>query len=281
VHDLAVLKAEGHSLAHLSVGDSDSVRVGERVIAIGSPLSLETTVSDGIVSAIRKQADGTIFQITAPISPGSSGGVLLDTTGRAIGVTTAYIAEGQNLNFAVPINFAKSLLRSNEVVDLEVALLLERRRQLERTLDRQRKEEETRRLRDRVRELEDEVRREEERDHLAVLEASLPQRWINEKGEIYEIRITGDTLTEKLLYSPNPWVCNLGRKASGWSGTCRGSIGIRCEDKYRQLEVELLESVSIVSPKRLEGTSEAAHFDCDGKKLATRIDHWTMTPTTH
>jgi len=77
--------------------------VGERIIVYGSPLGLENTVSDGIVSAIRDVPDyGRIIQITAPISPGSSGSPVLNMQGEVIGIATFQMIEGQNLNFAIP-----------------------------------------------------------------------------------------------------------------------------------------------------------------------------------
>jgi tetratricopeptide (TPR) repeat protein len=77
--------------------------VGERVIVYGSPLGLENTVSDGIVSAIRDIPDyGRIIQITAPISPGSSGSPVLNLQGEVIGIASFQMVEGQNLNFAIP-----------------------------------------------------------------------------------------------------------------------------------------------------------------------------------
>ena len=77
--------------------------VGERIIVYGSPLGLENTVSDGIVSAIRDIPDyGRIIQITAPISPGSSGSPVLNMKGEVIGIATFQFIEGQNLNFAIP-----------------------------------------------------------------------------------------------------------------------------------------------------------------------------------
>jgi S1-C subfamily serine protease len=77
--------------------------VGERIIVYGSPLGLENTVSDGIVSAIRDIPDfGRIIQITAPISPGSSGSPVLNMQGEVIGIATLQMVEGQNLNFAIP-----------------------------------------------------------------------------------------------------------------------------------------------------------------------------------
>lgn len=77
---------------------------GERIVAIGSPRGLELTVSEGIVSSLRSDPMiGTLLQITAPISPGSSGGPILNRRGEVVGVASWVMAEGQNLNFAVPV----------------------------------------------------------------------------------------------------------------------------------------------------------------------------------
>lgn len=112
--DLAIIKAHGRNFKRLALGDSDRVRVGEDVVAIGNPLSLESTVSNGIVSAVRTVEDqgGKFLQITAPISPGSSGGPLFNMVGEVVGITTMYLKGGENLNFAIPVNDAKVLLRS-------------------------------------------------------------------------------------------------------------------------------------------------------------------------
>jgi len=86
----------------LSVGVSVP-EVGERIIVIGNPLGLERTVSDGIVSAVRDVPNfGNIIQITAPISPGSSGSPVVNMKGEVIGVATFQLMEGQNLNFVIP-----------------------------------------------------------------------------------------------------------------------------------------------------------------------------------
>ena len=110
--DLALIKTHGKTFRTLTVGNSDQVQVGEEVVAIGNPLSLESTVSNGIVSGFRtaKNLGGKFLQITTPISPGSSGGPLFNMAGEVVGITTMYLEGGENLNFAIPINDAKLLL---------------------------------------------------------------------------------------------------------------------------------------------------------------------------
>jgi len=95
--------------------------VGEKIMVIGSPLGLEATVSDGIVSAKRKFPPfGTVIQITCPISPGSSGSPVMNMMGEVIGIATFQIQQGQNLNFAIPISHAKAL-KAVEGVELTAA----------------------------------------------------------------------------------------------------------------------------------------------------------------
>lgn len=109
--DIAVLRVDGYGLPTLSLGNSDSVHVGAPLIVIGSPLGLENTVSTGIVSGHRKEPAGyQLIQITAPASPGSSGGPVLSLDGTVIGIAVSQMRSGQNLNFAVPINYARGLL---------------------------------------------------------------------------------------------------------------------------------------------------------------------------
>ena len=111
IRDLALLKINGAgNFIPVVLGDSDLVSVGERVVAIGNPKGLENTVSDGLVSAVRDMNGTKLIQISAPISPGSSGGALFNMNGEVIGITSSSFDEGQNLNFAVAINHAKNEL---------------------------------------------------------------------------------------------------------------------------------------------------------------------------
>ena len=109
--DLVVLKISGTRAGALVLGDSESVQVGETVYAVGNPQGLEGTFSQGIVSSVRKVATDKLLQITAPISPGSSGGPVLNSKGEVIGVSVATFKGGQNLNFAIPSNYLLALLK--------------------------------------------------------------------------------------------------------------------------------------------------------------------------
>jgi tetratricopeptide (TPR) repeat protein len=111
-HDLCRLQVEGLKAVAVQVRKSSTLEVGQRVYAIGAPEGLELTFSEGVVSALRDFSDGRIIQTTAPISSGSSGGGLFDTLGRLVGITSARIIEGQNLNFAVPGEWVLALEQS-------------------------------------------------------------------------------------------------------------------------------------------------------------------------
>ena len=110
--DLAIIKIHGKTFPTLTLGNSDQIQVGEEVVAIGNPLGLELTVSNGILSGIRsdEKEDGKLLQITAPISRGSSGGPLFNMFGEVVGINVMFLEGGESLNFAIPVNDAKSLL---------------------------------------------------------------------------------------------------------------------------------------------------------------------------
>ncbi len=113
--DIALIKIKpDNGLPTVALGDSDVVRVGEWVIAIGNPFGLEQTVTAGIVSAkgrvIGAGAYDNFIQTDASINPGNSGGPLFNMQGKVIAINTAIVAQGQGIGFAIPINMAKSIL---------------------------------------------------------------------------------------------------------------------------------------------------------------------------
>ena len=109
-HDLAILEVSESSVQPLFLGDSDAVVIGDTVYVTGNPKGyLEGTFSHGLISAIRELSTTKLFQLTAPISSGSSGGPVLNNKGEVIGVSVAQIRDGQNLNFAIPSNYLNSI----------------------------------------------------------------------------------------------------------------------------------------------------------------------------
>ncbi len=120
INDIAILKIQDKNLPYLELGDSNSVELGQDVIAIGNALGeFHDTVSKGIVSGLSrniipltefgKQAEQLrgLIQTDAAINPGNSGGPLTDIQGKVIGINTATVAMAQNIGFAIPINYAK------------------------------------------------------------------------------------------------------------------------------------------------------------------------------
>jgi serine protease Do len=114
--DLALLQIRlPEGVTWLDLGDSDSLRVGDLVLAIGNPFGYAHTITSGIISAkgrvIGAGPYDDFLQTDAAIHPGNSGGPLIDIRGRVIGINTAVAAEGPNIGFAIPINLARTVVR--------------------------------------------------------------------------------------------------------------------------------------------------------------------------
>lgn len=114
--DIALIKVDAQDLPFVELGDSDSLEVGDWVMAIGNPFGLNHTVTAGIVSAkgrvIGVGPYDDLIQTDAAINPGNSGGPLFNMKGEVVGINTVIIATGQNLGFAVPITMVRSVLDS-------------------------------------------------------------------------------------------------------------------------------------------------------------------------
>lgn len=109
-NDIALIKINGNDFNYMELGDSNTISQGQNVYAIGSPLGLENTMSQGIISNVNRVIDNTTYiQISVPIAPGSSGGALINSYGKVIGITSAGFGGTGDLNLAVPINIAKKL----------------------------------------------------------------------------------------------------------------------------------------------------------------------------
>lgn len=118
--DLALLKLEPDdppvdSFKHVLLGNAKDLEVGDRLFAIGSPLGLERTVTEGILSTKTRQVEGTLFlQTTAQINPGNSGGPLFNLRGEVVGVTNMKMLFGEGLGFAIPVDRVKYFLDHRE-----------------------------------------------------------------------------------------------------------------------------------------------------------------------
>jgi S1-C subfamily serine protease len=242
-HDIAILKLDGRDFQTLALGDSGRVQVGEEVVAIGSPLSLETTVSNGIIGAIRQLGDDSAdtLQITAPISPGSSGGPLFNMRGEVIGITAFQLTQGQNLNFAIPINLAKRFLNDPNLVigdlpgtreDIDVSLVKPTQSQP------------------------DDAPKRTNQD------GTFPREWIQTaSGSLVTIRVDGDYLYEQgsiqgntIYFQQATFICDTKKQGSQWIGKCSYTYTLHSGKRCSSLDMS--ELITVVSPQRIEGESE-------------------------
>jgi S1-C subfamily serine protease len=112
INDLILLSVPTLEVDKLALSEK-TPEIGEKIYAIGNPKGLSGTISEGIVSGIRKIENNDLIQITAPISPGSSGGPIINNNGEVIAVSVASLTSGQNLNFAIPAKYVNNILSKN------------------------------------------------------------------------------------------------------------------------------------------------------------------------
>ena len=115
-NDLAILKVSDSIVQPLPLGDSDAVQLGDTVYISGNPKESEGTFSDGIISGRREIGNQTLLQMTAPISPGGSGGPVLNEKGEVIGLSFVTLEDGQSLDCVIPSNYLKALISKSEAV---------------------------------------------------------------------------------------------------------------------------------------------------------------------
>jgi tetratricopeptide (TPR) repeat protein len=123
-NDLVILKVKADGMPVVKLGVIEKANIGESVYVISSPVGFENTISDGLLSGIRMIDERSeILQITAPVSPGSSGGPVFNGKGEVVGVVTMLIKEAQNLNFAMPVKLIKDKIRSKSVTAISESRL--------------------------------------------------------------------------------------------------------------------------------------------------------------
>jgi S1-C subfamily serine protease len=240
-NDLVVLNVElqTHTVRSLSLGDSDNVRVGEPIVVVSNPEGLEQTVSNGLISGIRELDGRKLFQITAPISEGSSGGPVFNERGEVIGVIVSSLESGQNLNFAVPINYAKPMLQAPNAVLISA---LPKRKI---------------------------ISDESSKNKAVGIPENLPRFWKNTlTGEKTEIRIDGDYIYEEqkerrtlgVAFGEIETHCETKRNGSEWWGKCNHSISAFNLQSLNSTLCSWVtqEVITSVTASRLEGKSQNA-----------------------
>ncbi len=111
--DILILKIVDHAFPAITMGNSDILKIGQKIYAIGSPMGFENTITEGIISGLRtsEEKNKSFIQVSTAISPGSSGGAVVNAKGELIGITTLSVTKGQNLNFAIPINEVQAVYK--------------------------------------------------------------------------------------------------------------------------------------------------------------------------
>lgn len=250
-NDLAILEVEASGVGTVALGDSDDVRVGEPIVVVSNPEGLEQTVSNGLISGIRDLDGRKLFQISAPISEGSSGGPVFNGRGEVIGIVVSSLQSGQNLNFAVPINYAKPLLQAPNKVP--IAALPKRKIVFE-------DDSKSKMTADQPHQVPDDLPR-FWKYTLSGLETEIrvDEVYLYENAESYRV------VTAFGEFS-NEAHCETKRSGSEWSGKCRYVISwIGSYFSPRTCSVETSEVITSVTDTRIEGKSQPIDYSPRGQ----------------
>lgn len=250
--DLAILQVSGYDLPIAELGDSDTVQTGDSVVIIGNPLGvLEGSLSAGVVSSIRnlEHAGFRIIQTDAAANPGNSGGPLVNSAGKVVGIVSFKIQGTESLNFVIPINYARGLLSSGESFSLEELVV-----RLSNSTE----------------------------DLFATNKPQFPQRWKSlESGTTKIIRLEGDNMYVETILSETQrqagsfTLAELQKVGEKYVGRIRGAftcswIGFTAfvgrHEKSNRCETSSPIEITMLTPTRIEGVTESyppnTEFDC-------------------
>jgi S1-C subfamily serine protease len=242
--DIAIIKIAGFDLPSVTLGNSNAVQVGERVLTMGSPLGLQGSVTTGVVSSIRDDPFGGGFkmiQTDASVNPGNSGGPLVNGNGEVVGIIRYKIGGTENLNFAVPVNYLRGMLEA----PLTPISLDELRAKLAKKTD------------------------------VFQNSEAFPSRWKSlVSGTIRIVRRDGDRIYTEMLVSEADkqagefGISDLKKIGDSYSGTL--SVGIVCRNAFNVITnrhtFQFHTELTSVTPTRIEGWSmvppKEAKFNC-------------------
>jgi len=239
--DIAIIQIDGFGLPSLPLGNSDSVRVGDPVVLIGNPLGLEGSVSSGVVSSVRALEAGTrVIQTDASANPGNSGGPLLNRRGDVIGILSFKLRGAENLNFVVPINYARGPLEKDRGLSLV--------------------------------ELDQELGSEETGPHPEAAKWQFPELWKRQDSDsLLTVTVSGEvaSVTGAAIPGTAAVTVELRKAGNRYVGAARGTqtlcriLGARAKVCIESRAIE----ITSISPSRIEGFVEDGapgdEFNCD------------------
>jgi S1-C subfamily serine protease len=260
--DIAIIKIPGFDLPTVVLGNSNNVQVGEPVLAVGSPLGLQGTVTTGVISSMRDDPTGggfKVIQTDASVNPGNSGGPLVNRAGEVIGIITYKIRGSENLNFAIPVNYLRGLTDSPAT-----AMSLEDLHQKLSTGS-------------------TDVFRSD----------AFPTRWKSlESGTTKSVRRDGDriyveTVMPEAQKSAGCFIlADLQKKGKTFSGTIRSScvcqytrgLGVYAQTYTNRVTDEANMEITSVTPTRIEGRvlqrPKGTKFDCRKGEFSKPLSEW-------